>query len=115
MKRKYMFLQALLLSAVLGVSASAAVSDSEVTRAYDSAVDLQDKQDTIDVIVSETTNVPDIKENASKTIHLKAKGLQDLKNLEVSISIETDEGTKEQYYTNGYFYDNDSGENINTP
>ena len=112
MKRKYMFLQALLLSAVLGVSASAAVSDSEVTRAYDSAVDLQDKQDTIDVTVSETTNVPDIKENASKTIHLKAKGLQDLKNLEVSISIETDEGTKEQYYTNGYFYDNDSGENI---
>ncbi len=112
MKRKHMLLQAFLLSAALGISASAAVSDSEVTRSYDSAVDLQDKQDSIDVTVTETTSVPDIKENASKTICLKASGLQDLKNLKVSISIQTDEGTKEQYYIDGYFYDNDSGENV---
>ena len=41
MKRKYMLLQAFLLSAALGSSAAAAVSESDVTKAYDSAVDLQ--------------------------------------------------------------------------
>lgn len=112
MKRRHAILQALFLSAMLGASASAAVPDSDVTKSYDSVVDLQDNQDCIDVTVNETTNVPDIKENAEKTIHLQASGLQDLKNLKVSVSIETAEGTKEQYYTDGYFYDNDSGENI---
>ena len=112
MKRKYMLLQAFLLSAALGSSTAAAVPESDVTKAYDSAVDLQDHQDSIDVTVNETTNVPDIKGNATKNIHLQASGLQDLKNLKVAISIETDDGTKEQYYTDGYFYDNDSGENV---
>lgn len=112
MKRRHAILQALFISAMLGASASAAVPDSDVTKSYDSVVDLQDNQDCIDVTVNETTNVPDIKENAEKTIHLQASGLQDLKNLKVAVSIETDEGTKEQYYTDGYFYDNDSGENI---
>ena len=85
MKRKYMLLQAFLLSAALGSSAAAAVSESDVTKAYDSAVDLQDHQDSIDVTVNETTNVPDIKGNATKNIHLQASGLQDLKNLKVAI------------------------------
>ena len=112
MKKRNMILQALLVSAVLGSTAAAAVPDSEVTRSYDSAVDLQDNQDSLDVTVNETTIVPDIKENAGKTIHLQVSGLQDLKNLKAAISIETDDGTKEQYYTDGYFYDNDSGKNI---
>lgn len=112
MKKRNMILQALLVSVVLGSTAAAAVSDSEVTRSYDSAVDLQDNQDSLDVTVNETTIVPDIKENAGKTIHLQVSGLQDLKNLKAAISIETDDGTKEQYYTDGYFYDNDSGKNI---
>lgn len=112
MKKRNMILQALLVSVVLGSTAAAAVPDSEVTRSYDSAVDLQDNQDSLDVTVNETTIVPDIKENAGKTIHLQVSGLQDLKNLKAAISIETDDGTKEQYYTDGYFYDNDSGKNI---
>lgn len=112
MKKRNIILQALLVSAVLGSTAAAAVPDSEVTRSYDSAVDLQDNQDSLDVTVNETTIVPDIKENAGKTIHLQVSGLQDLKNLKAAISIETDDGTKEQYYTDGYFYDNDSGKNI---
>lgn len=112
MKKRNMILQALLVSAVLGSTAAAEMPDSEVTRSYDSAVDLQDNQDSLDVTVNETTIVPDIKENASKTIHLQVSGLQDLKNLKAAISIETDDGTKEQYYTDGYFYDNDSGKNI---
>lgn len=112
MKKRNMILQALLVSVVLGSTAAAAVPDSEVTRSYDSAVDLQDNQDSLDVTVNETTIVPDIKENAGKTIHLQVSGLQDLKNLKAAISIETDDGTKEQYYTEGYFYDNDSGKNI---
>ena len=112
MKKRNMILQALLVSAVLGSTVAAAVPDSEVTRSYDSAVDLQDNQDSLDVTVNETTIVPDIKENAGKTIHLQVSGLQDLKNLKAAISIETDDGTKEQYYTDGYFYDNDSGKNI---
>lgn len=112
MKKRNMILQALLVSAVLGSTAAAEMPDSEVTRSYDSAVDLQDNQDSLDVTVNETTIVPDIKENAGKTIHLQVSGLQDLKNLKAAISIETDDGTKEQYYTDGYFYDNDSGKNI---
>ena len=112
MKKRHVILHAFLLSAVLGSAASAAVPDSDIAKSYDSAVDLQDNQDCIDVTVNETTNVPDIKGNADKTVHLQASGLQDLKNLKVSISIETDEGKKEQYYTDGFFYDNDSGENI---
>ena len=112
MKKRNIILQALLVSAVLGSTAATAVPDSEVTRSYDSAVDLQDNQDSLDVTVNETTIVPDIKENAGKTIHLQVSGLQDLKNLKAAISIETDDGTKEQYYTDGYFYDNDSGKNI---
>lgn len=112
MKKRNIILQALLVSAVLGSTAAAAVPDSEVTRSYDSAVDLQDNQDSLDVTVNETTIVPDIKENAGKTIHLQVSGLQDLKNLKAAISIETDDGTKEQYYTDGFFYDNDSGKNI---
>ena len=112
MKKRNMILQALLVSVLLGSTAAAAVPDSEVTRSYDSAVDLQDNQDSLDVTVNETTIVPDIKENAGKTIHLQVSGLQDLKNLKAAISIETDDGTKEQYYTDGYFYDNDSGKNI---
>ncbi len=112
MKKRNMILQALLVSAVLGCTAAAEMPDSEVTRSYDSAVDLQDNQDSLDVTVNETTIVPDIKENAGKTIHLQVSGLQDLKNLKAAISIETDDGTKEQYYTDGYFYDNDSGKNI---
>lgn len=112
MKKRNMILQALLVSVVLGSTAAAAVPDSKVTRSYDSAVDLQDNQDSLDVTVNETTIVPDIKENAGKTIHLQVSGLQDLKNLKAAISIETDDGTKEQYYTDGYFYDNDSGKNI---
>lgn len=112
MKKRNIILQALLVSAVLGSTAAAAVPDSEVTRSYDSAVDLQDNQDSLDVTVNETTIVPDIKENAGKTVHLQVSGLQDLKNLKAAISIETDDGTKEQYYTDGYFYDNDSGKNI---
>lgn len=112
MKKRNMILQALLVSVVLGSTAAAAVPDSEVTRSYDSAVDLQDNQDSLDVTVNETTIVPDIKENAGKTIHLQVSGLQDLKNLKAAISIETNDGTKEQYYTDGYFYDNDSGKNI---
>lgn len=112
MKKRNIILQALLVSAVLGSTAAAAVPDSEVTRSYDSAVDLQDNQDSLDVTVNATTIVPDIKENAGKTIHLQVSGLQDLKNLKAAISIETDDGTKEQYYTDGYFYDNDSGKNI---
>ena len=112
MKKRNMILQALLVSVVLGSTAAAAVPDSEVTRSYDSAVDLQDNQDSLDVTVNETTIVPDIKENAGKTIHLQVSGLQDLKNLKAAISIETDDGTKEQYYTDGFFYDNDSGKNI---
>ena len=112
MKKRNMILQALLVSAVLGSTVSATVPDSEVTSSYDSAVDLQDNQDSLDVTVNETTIVPDIKENAGKTIHLQVSGLQDLKNLKAAISIETDDGTKEQYYTDGYFYDNDSGKNI---
>ena len=112
MKKQTMILQALFLSAVLGGTAAAAVPDSEVARSYDSAVDLQDNQDSLDVTVKETTIVPDIKENAGKTVHLQASGLQDLKNLKAAIFIETDDGTKEQYYTDGYFYDNDSGKNI---
>lgn len=112
MKRKYMLLQAILLSVMLGTGVSAAVTDSEAARSYDQAVDLQDNQDSIDVTVSETTNVPDIKSNAAKTIHLQASGLKELKNLKVAISIETNDGTKEQYYSDGYFYDNDSGENV---
>lgn len=112
MKKRNMILQALLVSVVLGSTAAAAVPDSEVTRSYDSAVDLQDNQDSLDVTVNETTIVPDIKENAGKTIHLQVSGLRDLKNLKAAISIETDDGTKEQYYTDGYFYDNDSGKNI---
>ncbi len=112
MKKRNIILQALLVSAVLGNTAAAAVPDSEVTRSYDSAVDLQDNQDSLDVTVNETTIVPDIKENAGKTVHLQVSGLQDLKNLKAAISIETDDGTKEQYYTDGYFYDNDSGKNI---
>lgn len=112
MKKRNMILQALLVSAVLGSTAAAEMPDSEVTRSYDSAVDLQDNQDSLDVTVNETTIVPDIKENAGKTIHLQVSGLQDLKNLKAAISIETDDGTKEQYYTDGFFYDNDSGKNI---
>ena len=112
MKKRNMILQALLVSAVLGCTAAAEMPDSEVTRSYDSAVDLQDNQDSLDVTVNETTIVPDIKENAGKTIHLQVSGLQDLKNLKAAISIETDDGTKEQYYTDGFFYDNDSGKNI---
>lgn len=112
MKKRNMILQALLVSVVLGSTAAAAVPDSEVTRSYDSAVDLQDNQDSLDVTVNETTIVPDIKENAGKTIHLQVSGLQDLKNLKAAISIETDDGTKEQYYKDGFFYDNDSGKNI---
>lgn len=112
MKKRNMILQALLVSVVLGSTAAAAVPDSEVTRSYDSAVDLQDNQDSLDVTVNETTIVPDIKENAGKTIHLQVSGLQDLKNLKAAISIETNDGTKEQYYTDGFFYDNDSGKNI---
>ena len=112
MKKRNMILQALLVSAVLGSTAAAEMPDSEVTRSYDSAVDLQDNQDSLDVTVNETTIVPDIKENAGKTIHLQVSGLQDLKNLKAAISIETNDGTKEQYYTDGYFYDNDSGKNI---
>ena len=112
MKKRTMILQVLFLSAVLGGTAAAAVPDSEVARSYDSAVDLQDNQDSLDVTVKETTIVSDIKENAGKTVHLQASGLQDLKNLKAAIFIETDDGTKEQYYTDGYFYDNDSGKNI---
>lgn len=112
MKKRMMFLQMCALSAAIGSSVSAAVPESEITQAYDSAVDLQDNQDSLDVTVNETTNVPDIRENADKTIHLQASGLKNLKNLKVSISIETDDGTKEQYYTDGYFFDNDSGKNI---
>lgn len=112
MRRHHALLQAVLFAAVLGSTASAALSDPTVIRSYDSAVELQDKQDCIDVSVSETTSVPDIKANATKTIHLKASGLKNLKNLKVSISIDTAEGTKDQFYSDGYFYDNDSGENI---
>lgn len=113
MKKKYAVIAAntFLLASCFGTFATAA--DPSVTaRAYDKAVDLQDDLESIDVTVRETTTVPGIKSNAGKLIHLKADGLKDLPELKVSISIETDDGAIEQYYSDGYFYSNDSGENI---
>lgn len=101
-----------LLFLATGFSAAAAVPETTASKAYDSAVDIRQSLDGIDVSVVEYTVVPDVKENAEKKISLKASGLKDLEHLTVSISIETSEGTKEQFYKGGYFFDDQSGEKI---
>lgn len=95
-----------------GFSAHAAVPVSDVTQAYDQAVKIQDEMDSLDVSVTETTAVPGVKDNTRKTISIQASGLQHLDNLKAAVTIKTDEGEKDQYYTGGYFYEEQSGKNI---
>lgn len=113
MKRKMAaVLAGTLLSMLAQAAVQAAVPATEDTAAYDQLVSIQDQMDSLDVTVRETTMVPGVKDLAHKTIHIKTSGLQNLEQLKAAISIETDDGQKNQYYSGGYFYTDQSGENI---
>lgn len=101
-----------LCTAIPDFSAQAAVPVSAVTDAYDAAVNVQDGMDSLSVSIRENTMVPDVKDSTRKTIELRASGLKNLDELQVSIVTTTDEGEKSQYYTDGCFYSDQSGKKM---
>lgn len=105
-------LAAALLAVGIPGGVQAAVVDSEAAKSYDETVNIQGNLDSVDVTVKETTMIPGQKDDAQKTIRLKASGMQSEEDMEVSISVTTDEGEKVQYYRDGYFYTDQSGEKI---
>ncbi len=94
------------------VNSSAAVPDDAVSQAYNTAVQIQDNLDGFDVTVKGTTSVAGGAASAQKTIRIQAGGIQGAGNLQVAIDIQTTDGEKQQYYTDGYFYSNQSGSNL---
>lgn len=101
----------LTMTGMSGIYAQAAVEDTNAAKAYDRAANLQDTMDSLDVVLKETTMIPGQTETV-KTIKMKVSGMQSEKDMEVSISVATDDGEKTQYYSKGYFYTDQSGEKI---
>lgn len=105
------FTTVLMAAGVPGSCVQAAVEDVKAAKAYDAAANLQDSLDCLDVTVKESTMIPGQTETV-KTIRMKASGMQSDKDMEVSVSVTTDDGEKTQYYSKGYFYTDQSGEKI---
>lgn len=97
---------------IMGTGIQAASIDGATAASYDKAVNISGNLDSIDVTVKETTTIPGQTAAAEKTVYLKANGLQSQNNLKVSMKVVTDDGEKNQYYSNGYFYTDQSGEKI---
>lgn len=103
---------ALTMAGIMGTGIQAASIDGATAASYDQAVNISGSLDSIDVTVKETTTIPGQTEAAVKTVYMKASGLQSENNMKVSMKVVTDDGEKNQYYTNGYFYSDQSGEKI---
>ncbi len=101
----------LITAGIPGIYARAAVEDTKVAKAYDAVANLQDTTDSLDVTLKETTMIPGQVETV-KTIKMKISGMQTETDMEVSVSVSTDEGETAQYYSDGYFYTDQSGEKI---
>lgn len=103
---------AAILCGMPAASVYAAVPLSEITESYDQAVKLQDELDGIDVSVKETTVVPGKRTDTQKVIEMQVSGLQKLDQLKAAITIKTGEGEKKEYYADGYFYSNRTGQAV---
>lgn len=95
-----------------GMEASAAIDDAKVAAAYDEAANIQGNLDGIDVVVKETTMIPGQKDQSGKTVRMKVSGLQSEHDLKAAITVTTEEGDRTQYYTDGYYYTDQSGEKV---
>lgn len=97
---------------VMGTGSQAASIDGATAASYDKMVNIAGNLDSFDVTVKETTTIPGQTESALKTVYMKAAGLQSENNMKVSMKVVTDDGEKNQYYSNGYFYTDQSGDKI---
>ncbi len=95
-----------------GIGAQAAAADSAVSEAYNAAVEMEDNLDGFDVTVKSVVSIAGQSTNAEKEIRIQTSGMQSDKNLQVAIDIQTTDGDKQQYYKDGYFYSNQSGNNL---
>ncbi len=91
---------------------SAAVPDDAVSQAYNAAVQLQDNLDGFDATVNGTVSVAGDTTSTQKTIQIQVSGMQEAGKLQAAIDVQTTDGEKQQYYTDGYFYSNQSGSNL---
>jgi uncharacterized protein YgiM (DUF1202 family) len=94
-----------LLAGVSGTGAIFAQASFEqsVEAGYNTAVQGQDALDGLDVTVSEKTVSSATNLSAQKTVSLKVSGIRG-NSLKADIEVDTDEGTTESYYQNGYYY-----------
>lgn len=94
-----------------GIGAQAAVADNAVSQAYNEAVKMEENLDGFDVTVKGTVSIAGQPASAEKTIKIQTSGMQSDGKLQASIDIQTSEGEKQQYFKDGYFYSNQTGNN----
>lgn len=103
-KRK---LTAVLLCGILAAGScrmgAGAAFESSMEAAYNTAVQGQDALDGLDVTVTEKTVSCSTNLSSSKEAELKVSGIKG-SSLKAEIRMDTEEGTSEAYYQNGYYY-----------
>ena len=104
MKRKWI---AWILSAVLMVCGSSAMAEAAfeptIEAAYNTAVQGQDALDGLDVTVQEKTVSGNTNVVSEKHVSLKVSGIKGA-DLQADIQVDSEEGSAESYYRNGYYY-----------
>ena len=102
---------AVLLSVLLAVQAAPlslqASFEQNVEAFYNTAVQGQGALDGLDVTVAETTVSSSTNLSSEKKVDLKVTGMKG-NSLQADIRVDTQEGTTESYYRNGYYYTNTS-------
>lgn len=102
---------AMLCSLAVGSGVQAAVADDAVSQAYNEAVRMEENLDGFDVTVKGVVSIAGQAASAEKTVKIQASGMQNDGKLQAAIDIQTSEGEKQQYFKDGYFYSNQSGNN----
>ena len=102
---------AVLLSVLLAVQAVPlslqAAFEQNVEASYNTAVQGQGALDGLDVTVTEITVSSSTNLSSEKKVDLKVTGMKG-NSLQADIRVDTQEGTTESYYRNGYYYTNTS-------
>lgn len=89
----------------------AAVADNAVSQAYNKAVEMEENLDGFDVTVKSVVSIAGQSSGAEKTVKIQTSGIQSDGKLHAAVDIQTSDGDKQQYFKDGYFYSNQSGNN----
>ncbi len=109
-KKLALFTSLLFAAACIPSGVSAEVKEDDTSKKYDSIINLYENLDSLNLTIKETSIVPEMKSDSIKTITIQATGLKNPEKLQVSITTSTEEGTREVYYKNEYYYSDESGE-----